>query len=379
MTTPIQWLSSLFQQPQKLAAKPFDWSQTAHSVVQCAGSVRNNGAHIGWATLVGIDRAIIPYHLVNGACLQSFTVTFWDQCSFDHYKIVNIFANVAADFAVIQFAQGICDPNAFPGHHFPFPRIIGLAETNQELMLVHGNEAGQRVASIGKLFGCTDQSGNLCTTIKTILSSSGGSYFNRWGHLIAIHLARATGLCSNSNQERKALLLQDLWNENFMSPIPVCQPLSPPARPLACLPYVMDHDVCYTPEGRKPPVHETNIEFVPANKRLQKPALKGSCTELRFMGIPSIGDGPRGINFTFPGVNVNYLFTIDPHTCGSYIASNFKDAKNLYAQATVAFREVYQKTGKIPAEFEFKYDKARFKAQASFTVGAYTTHILHEG
>lgn len=341
--------------PYQLAQINRPWGELALRVSQGVGSLRfrETAEHICHATLVSIDCAIIPFHGLENKCVDTLEISFEGSdetcCFFASYKIVRVFALPALDFAILQLARG--DDGYFPGCRFPILNCVG--DPRGELLLVHRNENEEQVVTVRDFFPCTDRSGKLCTLSQTFFGSSGAPYFTICGKLVGIHLARATGFCSSSDQERAFLLLKNIWKNTFLSQRPYNCPLPTPQALPGCIPQIRGVDRCYKDEAKKP-----------CDGRLG--LLNGTYVELRLGSIEGIGRDSRGIQFDFEGKTLTYIFDKDPHEFGAYRRDNgpppfYYNAAEIFEQLYMSHKAARQKP--IPFEFGFNGCGHRFTAK----------------
>lgn len=310
--------------------------------------VANQAGHLGCAVLVGIDRILLPLHLLAGECLTTLHFILEkesEECclpalSFRARDI--LFTSEEAGCCLVQLAP-LCTSEGnllFPGQVSKVPALC-LTSSSTVTLQVHVNEEGQKVLSLAD--SCSLRSAGFCSYHPTVPGSSGGGLFTLQG-FTALHQARSSGLCS-PRDERVATTLASLvclWPILTLSP---CFPLCPSSLVRSCLPPAAPSDPCYEEEG----------------------GLKGRIThwetQVDYREVRKPGGGHRGIQATVTlsgGRRFTYCLDINenPHSVAAYnknqakfyqeaakaIAENVKADGTLIAPTFTVFKETFTTT-----------------------------------
>lgn len=324
----------------ELATSHPKWHAIASSVGRSVATITlKDGTHLGCAVLVGIDRLLIPYHIVLGYCLEDLTVGFVveDQSTGITYSPQfsvrqRLYCDVEKDFCLMQL-----DPMSFDGRHaghFVPPVAISTQRYQGEFMFVHHLSSKGHVATIGLPCEGPDGSGYFCSTSPTEAGSSGGIYFDIWGRVFAMHLARSTGLCTGF-KERKAIYLSEIIRQvPSVMEIPRCTPICQTPKNPTCFTYLKATDQCYIDEAGRPVVHSTISE---AGKDYAYWEMRdvGSRRGIRIVVKSFSIEKVKGKSQTKTSTELDAIFTIqpDPHTVAAYN----KNQPTFYEAAAKAF------------------------------------------
>lgn len=351
---PPQWPSAVSSKDAsnvylyELATIRPDWHAPAQLASPSVAKVTTgHGDHLGCGILIGIDRILVPAHILSQTCTDNLRIEF--DMSDERYCFSQSFNVLQAhdfhpelDFCILQVARansGHC-AGYYPGQKISIPGF-SFQQHHDEFLLVHTDGKGSQIVSIGAQRQCSDWGGQLCSYSATVQGSSGGGYFDKSGALIAMHLHRSTGFCGGSNQERKAIFIADIIRHSSIlsSSLSICQPLREPSRATDCFPNIPEANECYINEGR-PAVHGAiHYQGVKCGFWEQRPK---NCN----------GEGPRGIKIALPTRGtVYYDFDPNPHSFKKYI----KQGRELYENAATVFFDRY-------ANYQRPVDTFRFAA-----------------
>jgi len=313
-----------------------DWHHVTANVSSSIGRVCRGDTHTGCGLLIGIDRFLVPAHLVNGLCPSELQISFMleaeQRCFPLDYPVLQILEiNQSQDFCILQLGDLA---GKLPGHSLPIPQVSFRAH-DDEVLFIHMDSKGYKLASIVKPYANQYGSEHLYSNAITFYGSSGGCYFDASGSFLAMHLARATDQCGLSGHERKAIFAKDIAMRSDFSRVPICTPMQTPSSTSCCAPFADIDPTCFTNEG-KPAINNTYgpityYETFPGNDR---------------------GGGPRGIRITFPKerMEVSYKFDPNPHQVSKYN----KQQELLYANATATFYQLYTQNNSFPRSFSFE-------------------------
>lgn len=286
---------------------------------ESVGQVQINGRDCGCGILIGIDRMLIPFHLISGAHPNDLQITFQqdnDQCcvilTFSVLQFVTYDARL--DYCILRLAEDEC--GNFPGNLLDFPEVSydrydgAFLFASSDTMIQEG----------GGPCGIS----NFCSSVESMPGYSGSGYFDPWGRLFAMHLSRATGLCGPDN-ERRALYLCEIAHSNHIAAqlltMPPCTPLDAPVRAQRA-PCITKLDRCNSDEG-KPSISGT--------------IKRGEGDYKYWESFPNNtrGAGPRGIEIAPPDARckIGYRISQNPHDFKEYI----KEPATLYVNAAAAY------------------------------------------
>ncbi len=248
---------------QLTEARP-EWS----SAIECAsGSVAHvhsvAGDPLGCGILIGIDRLLVPAHLVEGGCTLHFKVVFPmtdGYTCFDQEFNVRQFLEVNGDldYAIVLLDKAQTGPchGRYPGNVCPIAKLRCKHHSGQYL-LVHSDAGGSTVASIGDPCVGVSSDTRYCAYSETGPGSSGGGYFDKNGALFAMHSARVAPHCGVTGLERTAVFIQDILRISRFAGLPPCTSICPRKEVVSCISKVTAYNPCLIPEKGRPAVSGT--------------------------------------------------------------------------------------------------------------------------
>jgi hypothetical protein len=351
-----------------------DWSDAVKHVSSSVATIKTlNCQHLGCGVLVGIDKLLVPYHVIQGMPLNQISINFNVDDAYHQRTVPQRFCVLDVhdvrselDFCILQLSQAHGGPfnSLYPGQILPIPSQSCSTHLD-EFALVHANENGEQVVSLGNPQPCRNPGNYLCSYSGTIQGSSGGAYFDKSGQLIAIHLHGGTGSCNRNWGEGRAIFLCDIIpNSPILSrPGAICQPYCAPPYIPASLPRRIENTFCYDNHSGTIPgsywyrgKKYSYCEVTPGN---------------------SGGPGPRYINFSLPnGQRALYRLIPEfgdgvlrnPHHVDDY--NDKRKQKILYANAAEAFYK-----DNIPIELPYKF---QFEAYRVIFSACRSTEVLEE-
>lgn len=325
------------------------WKLADEIASSSVGKITANGKDLGCGVLIGIDRVLVPAHVIAGKCSDDLQVNFLSHYFCSSYWAVTFFVDEALDLAILQLERG---GGRFPGEVRYFPRLnVGIPPQQFLLGRFDGEFPNSAILERGQL--CYD--GNFCSFASTRQGCSGSGYFDQDGNLFALHLSRSNDSCAGVPKgERKAVLVSQMIQSpqlGWIFSLPLCRPLCPPPMPVVCAPDFYRQESCFVEEkksgGRPAETREIKIfgrthkfwEYRPKNPN---------------------GDGPRGLTMSVPHQRqkVTYRFVEQPHDIRAYN----KNPEPLYETAAKAFKAVFETTGDAPEAFTFHSHLGPFEA-----------------
>lgn len=223
--------------------------QVVETSSQSVGTLfASDGRHIGCGLLVGIDRFLVPAHVIGGTHPSDLMVNFGlnspiGQESFPQkFKVIQ-FAEVDLnfDFCILQLDLG--EDGRYPGEQIPIPKFSQEASDVESFFLIHANEKGTKVVSFGEPCPCSSKAEDFCSINDTSEGSSGGINFDFTGNPFAMHYARSSGLYGSS-LERKAIFLRDIFaRSRILSSVPLDVTLPLPIGNVQGVPIIESFDL----------------------------------------------------------------------------------------------------------------------------------------
>jgi hypothetical protein len=328
-------------------AASVSFSPEVKSLALCStAKVFAKGDALGCGVLIGIDRLIVPLHVISPRCPEELTVLFSPDALLYSlaFKVLDfVVRDSTLDWAVLQLGKDVC--GRFPGNYLPIPKISDQVHQGPFLF----SSFDQKFPSVSEGEGESCSLENFCANVITSSGSSGGGYFDSEGNLFAIHLSRSSGLCAPLGPfQKKALYLKDCISRcSVIFKMAVCCPICPPKESPSCAPVFFSPDPCFIEEGK--PVIEKQIS---SNNQIYR------CWEWRSGN--NGGPGLRGLTVAIPGSRdkPTYKFDVNPHDIKAY---NKKQGE-LYEEAGKQFIRDYELTGSIPDRFEFEAYSVKFIA-----------------
>lgn len=298
---------------------------------------------LGCGVLFGIDRMIVPLHVISSRCPEELSVQFSYEEQSIFFPVLQIIAmDPVLDCAILQL--GALADGSYPGNVVPFPQISCREHRGPFVLSSFDGELPS--LQMGDGAPCCDV--NFCSDVWTGPGCSGGGYIDLEGRLFAIHLSRSSGACDPFTlSTTKALYLKDLvFKYPALFGRPVCTPLSPP-QTTCCAPLFVSNDPCFSEEGGGPVIHFK----IPSQNQVYQ------CWEMR---SGHGGAGRRGLTVVVPGVRdkITYEFNVNPHHVKEYN----KNQVALYYAAGSQFIREYEKKKKIPDSFAFEAYGVTFTA-----------------
>lgn len=269
-----------------------EWYPLARIAFNSVGRiVDKRGMHLGCGVLVGVDRLLLPPHILEGLCLPDIEVWFeiGTLGSFCSRALQVLACNREKDFCLLHLsAIKVSTTRSFlPGELCPVPSIsyeTPLART----LLVHIDVSENKVLSFAD--PCRTPSlyaRDFCSYHPTVPGSSGGAYFTAAG-LTAIHRARSTGLCDRSADERSAIPLIEIARSCSLLSLPPCTRICPPDVIKGCFAKLPTEIVpCYKEERGRPVISGTFLL-----------ATRAVCRYWETRPTNASGPGPRGLRVT---------------------------------------------------------------------------------
>jgi hypothetical protein len=334
-----------------------DWHDAVKNVSESVAKIIDiNGQHIGCGILIGIDRLLMPAHLLNQICLNKIKVEFdltENVCFTQSFNALNAHEiNVELDYCILQLSRAQSGPyqGYYPGERICFP-VPSFNRSIDEFLLVHTNQKGTKVVSVGQSGPCSTWGDYLCSNIETVSGSSGGAYFDKSGALIAMHLHRLTGNCGGSDRERRAVYMADVIRNSQILSIPMnrCQPICDPLPPPRCFSEIVRTNECYINEGKPAVTGAIYYNTIKCGYWETRPR---NCN----------GEGPRGIKIALPSRGTAfYDIEPNPHSCRDYN----KNARPLYDNAAEVFFNQYAAHRRAVDVFQFEAYGQLFTATMS--------------
>jgi len=190
---------------------PLAWELAHTRARESVGKLRNkDGQPLGCGILIGVDRLLVPYHVIEGDCPENLSAFFTKNdsttcctrlCPVLRFLVVDD----QLDFAILQLSKGDC--NFYPGEDFNIPDISH--QDNPGAFVLGRFDQDEPVSEyISGGEPCYD--GEFCSFANTDHGCSGSGYFDREGNLFAMHLSRSSGLCGDDSQQRRAISLSKI-------------------------------------------------------------------------------------------------------------------------------------------------------------------------
>lgn len=314
-----------------------EWGAIAEIAFNSVGRISMGGSHLGCGVLVGIDRLLVPFHVLEGHCLDALDILFevdsGESCYLYSCKAVALLsANRENDFCLLQVSPICGFESMLPGNLLSIPGMSWERAFSDTLM-VHVADDGSKVLSLSS--PCSRfASEDLCSYHPTTPGSSGGACFTKAG-LLAMHRARSTGLCGRPASERSAILLSEIAKRCHLLALPACMRLCPPKLVKTCLPTFLRRDLCYEEEkGGRPVIN--GIFCLAAGK---------ICRYWETRPTHASGAGPRGIRVVISPdtrsaaeLDIFLRFNENPHDFREYN----KDPEPFYKAAAQAVCASYK-------------------------------------
>lgn len=349
--------------PHEVSQHRPEWAAAAQIADKSLARIENTsfGMHLGCGVLIGIDRLLVPAHIVRGTCASKLKIRFnaddGHTCFEQSYKGARFLeVNDYLDFCILQLATATEGRyrGHYPGNHFPIPTHAAKPHAQHhvdEHLLIHVNECGAPIVSIGQ--PCSSWSDQeYCSTSPTTDGGSGGLYFDKQGRLLAMHQKRSTGICGASPSERFGIYIEDIIARSSVAKISQCQALCLPTTPAPCLAPQATFDPCFIDEKGRPAVNaeqetKERIRFTRIGNREGRPVTRQFIGDY-WEGHPKNpkGEGPRRIRLTIneliplkkgvsaiPRYDVTYMLSPNPH----YYPAYNKNQTTLYQNAANTF------------------------------------------
>lgn len=345
-------LPSAALEPDVLAIQRPEWAQAVakaqNSLVQVYSA---SGSPIGCGILVGVDRMLVPAHVVENGCPSHFNIQFMGQtecvCYFAKFPFIQFLeVNVEYDYCLVQLGTGTdrFTEGMYPGQCMGMP-TLRCKHYEGQFLFAHIDEFGQYRMSIGDPCSGRQVSNRYCAYSQTEAGSSGGAYFDQTGALFAMHSGRMKASCGYSKGERSAVYIQDFMETSPYARLQVCTPICPPNQPVVCLSELPLPSVCIDYEKGRASI---SGEFRSGEH---------SCKYWELHPKNNRGAGPRGIRVTItkaqatgaakkkqPRISKTNCFdrsfwlSPNPHDVAGYKGS---EKQKLYETAAKAFFQRY--------------------------------------
>lgn len=340
-------LAAFIQRRPKLAS-------IASIAINCLARVLDErGQHLGCCMLIGIDRVAMPFHLLQGTCLDKLNVEFYrhhDELKICYVSCCKIWKTLDGsedhDWAFLQLSPifsgyGVGD---YPGHHHLIPSIVSAPVKGSEFIFAHVDNYNQRVLSLGTACSQEQFQGGFCGYVSTQAGSSGGISFTRYG-AFGFHQRRSTGVCGISEKAKRSFILTHVL-AHWIFQIPKCQPLPPQSQQI-CFSLSTRPSVCEAPEGRGKPAINGTLTVG-----------KTTCKYWESFPTNASGPGPRSIQISVSRLNITYKLSPNPHDVPKYN----KNQEALYREAAIAFCKMFQQNQPVPVAFNFTVYNILFTA-----------------
>ena len=313
------------------------WKQA--DLIACAsvGQIQSNGWSLGSGVLIGIDRVLVPAHVLAGVRSDSLQVVFHSHSHYQRYWILTFFFDEALDLAILQLDRSV---GQFPGETRDFPYLSTKVPPNGEFLLGSFDEQSpsSRIYESGHL----RYSNNFGSFIPTEEGCCGSGYFNEEGHLFALHLSRSNDFCAGApKEEQKVILVSQMLDSPQLGWIFECYRGSPLINP-RMLPNICVADAYYEKTCF---IEEEQPE---TTKEIQIFGRTHEYWEYR----PNYLKDSRGLTICMPHQRqkLTYVLNLQSHDLKAYK----EEANCLYIEAAKTFKIAFETMRKIPEMLVFQ-------------------------
>ena len=313
------------------------WKQA--DLIACAsvGQIQSNGWSLGSGVLIGIDRVLVPAHVLAGVRSDGLQVVFHSHSHYQRYWILTFFVDEDLDLAILQLDRSV---GQFPGETRSFPYLNTNVPPNGEFLLGSFDEQSpsSRIYESSHL----GYSSNFCSFIPIEDGCSGSGYFNQEGHLFALHLSRSNDFCAGApKEERKVILVSQMlqspqlgWIFEYYRGFSLINP--------RIMPDICAADSYYEKTSF---VEKENPE---TTKEIQIFGRTHEYWEYR----PNYLQDSRGLTISMPHQRqkLTYVLNLQSHDLKDYK----QKANHLYIEAAKTFKTALETMRKIPEMFVFQ-------------------------
>ena len=209
--------------PADLIGRYPNWKPAVDAACLCMASLQIHGCHAGGAVIVGDGIVFTPLHVLMPysqpiqsiglqQLIQSLQLSYTkiDNDAKVSYKPTYLpVRGVVEQFPEHDFCLLVCHSETFC-HHPPI-----AYSTPDQCLFAQMDARGNLTLSIVQSCPLGFWENGYCAYSPSGAGSSGGCYFDMSGALIAVHVARSTGLCGlDSGVERKGILARDMVRQS---------------------------------------------------------------------------------------------------------------------------------------------------------------------
>lgn len=307
------------------------------------GKILNNDQNLGCGILIGIDRMLVPYHVISGTYADNLEICLQnDSHAYKFNGLKFLILNPELDFCILQLSKN--EQGFWPGQLIDFPEISFQKYSGS---FVFARFDGETPSTQIVQLGVSCHESHFYSIVETLPGCSGSGYLEPSKKLFAMHLYRSTGLCGINSDVRKALYLSAISSssaeaESILS-IPKDTPCCLPAEKAICAPTFTYTNTAYVAEGGRPSIN----------------GKVGNMAYWEYRPTNSSGAGPRGVTVSPPDTRskITYMFSENPHDYGEY--NHSKDQAVLYRNAAQAYLNTNTIT---PTAFSFSAFGLNFNA-----------------
>ncbi|MBP7074562.1 MAG: hypothetical protein KBA81_04165 [Rhabdochlamydiaceae bacterium] len=248
------------------------WKALINFAKSCTAKITINQDHLGCGVLVGIDRVLVPAHVISATPYNlkvSFSVEDDRFCYLPQvFDVLNVHP-ISEKFVILQV--GPDTSSKYAGNIIKFPKITTERYKGPFLFSTYSGESPSTQISEGYI--CCEPGGpvQFCSIITTEDGDCGGGYFDEQGYLLGIHVSRSSGMCTLSAETRQAIFSIDILNGSLKAQqlfsMNVCTPMQHQANTSIAIDNHAENDVCFIEEGK-------TKRIVKINKKLKNEASK---------------------------------------------------------------------------------------------------------